>query len=81
MNGVMLVMRGRLLTAAGVAALAWGSAAFAQVVAPLPDGQIDTLREALVKTYDTNPTIMAQRQSLRATDENVSIAPSIRMKS
>jgi len=74
MNGVMLVMRGRLLTAAGVAALAWGSAAFAQVVAPLPDGEIDTLREALIKTYDTNPTIMAQRQSLRATDENVSIA-------
>ena len=74
MNGVMLVMRGRLLTAAGVAALAWGSAAFAQVVAPLPDGQVDTLREALVATYGTNPTIMAQRQALRATDENVSIA-------
>jgi len=73
MNGVMLVMRGRLLTAAGVAALAWGSAALAQAVAPV-DGEIDTLREALVKTYDTNPTIMAQRQSLRATDENVSIA-------
>ncbi|MFC7537364.1 TolC family outer membrane protein [Sphingomonas sp. GCM10030256] len=34
----------------------------------------DTLREALVSTYRTNPTIAAQRQSLRATDATVAIA-------
>ena len=34
----------------------------------------DTLREALVATYRANPTITAQRQSLRATDANVAIA-------
>jgi outer membrane protein len=35
----------------------------------------DTLREALVSTYDTNPTLTAQRQSLEATDATVAIAP------
>ncbi|MDQ3075041.1 MAG: TolC family outer membrane protein [Pseudomonadota bacterium] len=34
----------------------------------------DTLREALVSTYATNPTLTAQRQSLRSTDANVAIA-------
>jgi outer membrane protein len=34
----------------------------------------DTLREALVSTYRTNPTIMAQREALRATDASVAIA-------
>ena len=34
----------------------------------------DTLREALVSTYRTSPTINAQRESLRATDANVAIA-------
>ena len=34
----------------------------------------DTLREALMSTYATNPTITAQRQSLRSTDANVAIA-------
>jgi outer membrane protein len=34
----------------------------------------DTLREALVSTYANNPTITAQRESLRATDANVAIA-------
>ena len=33
-----------------------------------------TLRDALVGTYQTNPTLMAQRQSLRATDEGVALA-------
>jgi outer membrane protein len=33
----------------------------------------DTLREALVSTYQTNPTLMAQRESLKATDANVAI--------
>ena len=34
----------------------------------------DTLREALVSTYATNPTITAQREGLRSTDANVAIA-------
>ena len=34
----------------------------------------DTLREALVSTYATNPTITAQREALRATDATVAIA-------
>jgi len=34
----------------------------------------DTLREALVSTYATNPTITAQRELLRSTDANVAIA-------
>ena len=34
----------------------------------------DTLREALVSTYATNPTITAQRAALRATDSSVAIA-------
>ncbi len=32
------------------------------------------LREALVRTYQTNPTLMAERQSLRQRDEDVAIA-------
>ena len=34
----------------------------------------DTLREALVSTYGSNPTITAQRELLRSTDANVAIA-------
>ena len=34
----------------------------------------DTLREALVATYHNNPTLMGQRQTLRATDAGVAIA-------
>jgi outer membrane protein len=34
----------------------------------------DTLRDALVSAYQTNPTLTAQRQSLRATDATVAIA-------
>ncbi len=34
----------------------------------------DTLREALVSTYATNPTLTAQRQALRSTDAGVAIA-------
>lgn len=34
----------------------------------------ETLREALLKAYHTNPTLAAQRDNLRATDENVPIA-------
>jgi outer membrane protein len=34
----------------------------------------DTLREALVSAYQTNPTLTAQRESLKATDATVAIA-------
>ncbi|HZB68843.1 MAG TPA: TolC family protein, partial [Sphingomicrobium sp.] len=34
----------------------------------------DTLREALLSTYRTNPTITGQREALRSTDANVAIA-------
>ncbi|HEY0149665.1 MAG TPA: TolC family outer membrane protein [Allosphingosinicella sp.] len=56
-------MRGGLLAAAGAAALLAGGAA-----------QADTLRDALIQTYNTNPTIMAQRAQLRSLDEGVSVA-------
>ena len=38
----------------------------------------DTLREALVSTYSTNPTITAQRESLKSTDATVAIAATTR---
>ena len=56
-------MRGGWLAAAGVAALMTAAAA-----------QGETLREALVKTYQSNPTIMGQRAQVRSLDENVAIA-------
>jgi outer membrane protein len=34
----------------------------------------DTLREALVSTYETNPTLTAQREALKAVDTTVDIA-------
>lgn len=36
----------------------------------------DTLREALVSTYQANPTLTAQREALKATDAGVAIARS-----
>ncbi|MDB5682161.1 MAG: rane protein, partial [Sphingomonas bacterium] len=36
----------------------------------------DTLRDALVKAYNTNPGLAAARADVRATDENVPIAKS-----
>ena len=56
-------MRGGLLAAAGLAAMVTAAAA-----------QGETLRDALVKTYATNPTIMGQRAQLRSLDEGVAIA-------
>lgn len=56
-------MRGGLLAAVGLAALAIGGPAAA-----------DTLSEALAQTYETNPTITAQRMQLRTFDEQVAIA-------
>ncbi len=34
----------------------------------------DTLREALVSSYNTNPTLTAQRETLKGTDATVAIA-------
>jgi outer membrane protein len=34
----------------------------------------DTLREALLSTYETNPTLTAQREALKSTDATVAIA-------
>src|SRR5687768_7687368 len=57
-------MRGGLLAAAAIGALVTGEVAQAAV----------TLREALVRTYQSNPTITAQRAQLRSLDEGVAIA-------
>jgi len=58
-------MRGGLMAAAAAAtgALLLGGAAGAE-----------TLREALVQTYNSNPTITGQRAQVRVLDENVSVA-------
>lgn len=56
-------MRGGLLAAAAIGALALGGAA-----------EADTLREALISTYNNNPTITGQRAQLRTLDEAVAIA-------
>ncbi|WP_300975078.1 TolC family outer membrane protein [Sphingomonas sp. LHG3406-1] len=53
----------RFLTGGALAALALASPAAA-----------DTLREALVSTYQSNPTLNAQRESLRGTDAGVAVA-------
>ncbi len=52
--------------------------AFATLAAALLTGtaSADTLREALVSTYNSNPTIMAQREALKGVDANVAIARS-----
>ena len=41
---------------------------------PIAPARADTLRDALVKAYQTNPTITGQRAAQRATDEGVPIA-------
>src|SRR5438270_12407714 len=48
----------------------------ASLVAALMAGtaSADTLRDALVSAYHTNPTLTAQRQTLEATDATVAIA-------
>ena len=56
-------MRGGLMAAAALGALLVGSGASA-----------DTLQEALVQTYNTNPTITGQRAQLRSLDEGVAVA-------
>ena len=56
-------MRRGLLTAAATAALLVGGAA-----------EADTLREALVQTYGSNPTLTGRRAELRSLDEGVAVA-------
>jgi outer membrane protein len=56
-------MRGGLKAAAALGALLIGSAASA-----------DTLQQALIQAYNTNPTITGQRAQLRTLDESVAIA-------
>ena len=56
-------MRGVLLAAAAGAALLVGGA-----------GRAETLRDALVQTYNSNPTITGQRAQLRTLDEGVAVA-------
>ncbi len=48
-----------------------GTAILAMLSAPV---QADTLRDALVAAYQTNPTLSGARAGQRATDENVAIA-------
>ena len=57
-NGEQLVTR-NIAIATLVAALASGTAS------------ADTLREALVSTYQANPNLTAQREALKATDATV----------
>ncbi len=58
-------MRGSWALMAGVAAMTMSGVASAAT---------ETLREALIQTYNANPTIMAERARLRSTDESVAIA-------
>ncbi|MDP8913802.1 MAG: hypothetical protein M3N39_09535, partial [Pseudomonadota bacterium] len=58
-------MRGGILAAAAIGALLVGGAAGAE-----------TLRDALVQTYNSNPTITAQRAQLRSLDEQASLVRS-----
>lgn len=48
-----------------------GTAALALAAAP---AMADTLREALIQAYQSNPTLTGQRELLKATDANVEIA-------
>jgi len=45
-------------------------------VLPAPEAAAQTMEEALIAAYQGNPTLLAQRASLRATDEGVSQAVS-----
>src|SRR3546814_18920382 len=78
-------MRGGLLTATGLAALLVAGAGQSQTTAPqqpvspaqaeVPDqADTETLREALVQTYRTNPTLTGQRAQVRTLHEDVASA-------
>ncbi len=49
-------------------------AALLATVLAVPHAGADTLQEALVKTYQSNPQLLAERANLRATDEDVAQA-------
>ena len=68
-----LILAGVSVAGLTLPALAQTMPPAAQAPAPQPN---ETLREALVKAYRTNPDITAERANLRATDENVPIARS-----
>ncbi len=78
-------MRGGLLTATGLAALLAAGTGQSQTTAaqqPVSPAQAEvphqadteTLREALIQTYRSNPTLTAQRAQVRTLDEDVAIA-------
>lgn len=68
------------LILAGVSAAGLTLPALAQTTPPAAQAPVaqpnETLREAMVKAYRTNPDLTAERANLRATDENVPIARS-----
>ena len=49
----------------------WASAIALGVIVVAPAARADTLQSALVQAYRNNPSLNAQRASVRATDENV----------
>ncbi|WP_310036036.1 MULTISPECIES: TolC family outer membrane protein [unclassified Sphingomonas] len=68
-----LILAGVSVTALTLPVAAQTVPPAAQAPAPRP---AETLREAMVKAYRTNPDLTAERANLRATDENVPIARS-----
>ncbi len=52
----------------------WVACAAAGALVAAAPASADTLREALVETYNTNPTLQGARAQQRAVDENVPIA-------
>lgn len=66
------------VSVAGVSAAGLAIPAAAQTAPPVAQAPAatETLREAMVKAYNTNPDLTAERASLRATDEDVPIARS-----
>ena len=54
-----------------VSAIAVGVSVGAVAAAGMPSARAETLESALVKAYMNNPSLNAQRASVRATDENV----------
>jgi len=65
--------RGRVHVMSGRAGRIWAVASLALAAGGLgcPKATADTLEWALVQAYQNNPSLNAQRASLRATDENV----------
>jgi outer membrane protein len=81
-------MRGRLLMVAAAATISHSEMGVAQDVAPgalaplvaeqdprfaSPAAPVQTLQQALARTYETSPTLMAQRAELRRLDSGVAL--------